>query len=141
MEHETGQALLAREWSALHQDTEGAERAALWLKLAAIALSALAPLLGLELLPSLLLLAVLWLQEAIVRTGQARLVTRLLEVEALLRGQPQAGAGCQLYSRWQAARGSSAGLLAEYLRHALRPTVAFPYAVLLALCWCILAVE
>ena len=141
MEHETGQALLGREWSALHADAERAERATLWLKLAAVALCALAPTLGLGLLPSLLLIAVLWLQEAIVRTGQARLVTRLLDIESLLGAHGPAGAGCQLYTRWQAARAGTAGLVREYLRHALRPTVAFPYAPLLVLCWYALAIE
>lgn len=129
---------LGREWTALHRDCELHERSTLWIKLGAVALSVVALSLGFDTLLALLLLAVLWLQEAIVRTGQARLTQRLLDVEALMReSQPAAGQACQLYSEWRAHRPGTAGLLGEYASNALRPTVAFPYAVLLVVLWAV----
>ena len=129
-----GFELLGCEWAALHRDSERCERSALWIKLAAVALSMVALSTGFDAVLAMLLLAVLWLQEAIVRTGQARLGWRLLRVEALLRQpEPVAADACQLYSEWTAARPGTVQLLGEYLSHAWRPTVAFPYAALLAL--------
>lgn len=130
--------LLGREWTALHRDCELQERSALWIKLGAVALSVVAVALSFDALLTVLLLALLWLQEAIVRTGQARLATRLLRIETLLRApQPLAGQGCQLYSEWAASRPGSFGLLAEYAVHSVRPTVAFPYVPLVLLLWAV----
>ncbi|RCW74398.1 hypothetical protein DES41_102721 [Pseudorhodoferax soli] len=124
-------ALLGREWTALHRDCEASERSALWIKLGAVALTAMAVALSFDAVLTIVLVGVLWVQEAIVRTGQSRLVDRLLHVEGLLR-DPMASprAVCQLYSDWLATRPGPMGLLAEYLAAAARPTVAFPYAVL-----------
>lgn len=138
----TETALLAREWTALHRDCEAAERSALGIKLGAVALAVLAIALGFDAVLAMALVAILWLQESILRTGQARLVERLLHVEALLReGGCAPGQACQLYSAWLAARPGAAGLAVEYLRAAVRPTVAFPHAVLLALLWMLAAFE
>ncbi len=132
----TEAALLGREWTALHRDCEAGERAALWIKLGAVALTVVAVALAFDAVLTMVLAAVLWLQEAILRTGQARLVVRLLRIEALLRdGAAAPRPACQLYSEWQAARPGAVGLLGEYLAAALRPTVAFPYVVLIVLLW------
>ncbi|MEP6969097.1 MAG: hypothetical protein ABJA49_01565, partial [Betaproteobacteria bacterium] len=75
---------------------------------------------------------VLWLQDAIFKTFQARLVARLLDLERhLAQGNATSGQAFQLHTIWQAGRKNLAGLLGEYLRSAMRPTVAFPYLVLL----------
>ncbi|HVR50580.1 MAG TPA: hypothetical protein VMS38_12640 [Pseudorhodoferax sp.] len=133
--------LLGREWAALHRDCEASERSTLWIKLAAVALSVVALALAFDSVLTLLLVAVLWLQEAIVRTGQARLVARLLRVEALLRTpEPAAGQALQLYSEWAAGRPGALALLGEYLANACRPTVAFPYVALLVLLLAVSAV-
>ena len=130
--------LLGREWTALHRDCEHAERSALWIKLGAMALTVVVLALGFDSVLAILLLAMLWLQEAIVRTGQARLVTRLLCVEAQLSGTGSAtDFPCQLYSQWQLSRPGTMGLLSQYLSNALRPTVAFPYAALVVLLWAV----
>jgi hypothetical protein len=76
---------------------------------------------------------VLWIQDAIFKTFQARLGERLLQLERLLAdGGEAAGRAFQLHTTWLATRKGLAGLLGEYLRSALRPTVAFPYVVLVA---------
>ena len=114
-----------QEWLLLQKQHEQYEFAALAIKLVAVACLALG---ARWLLPLLLLL---WLQEAIVKTFQARLGERLLAVEQMLRGAK--GQAMQLHSEWQLKRPRGAGLLGEYARSALRPTVAFPYAALLIL--------
>ena len=79
-----------------------------------------------------------WMQESILRTSQARLGERILRIEALLReAEPSAATAFQLHSEGLAGRGAAGSLVAEYARHALRPTVAFPYVVLLLIQWAV----
>lgn len=125
---------LAQEWSILQGNHEAHERSALLLKLAAVALFALAAsgAIGLVVLCSLLL--ILWLQEAVLKTWQSRLAARLAALEALFhRGVQDGDLAFQLHGPWLLRRTGVAGLLSEYLRSGMRPTVAFPYAALLAL--------
>jgi tripartite-type tricarboxylate transporter receptor subunit TctC len=58
-------------------------------------------------------------------------IDSLAIVGLIAQGSPPAGAAFQLHSGWVARRAGSKGLLAEYAASAARPTVAFPYAVLL----------
>ena len=106
------------------------ERNALLVKLAAVVLCVGGYALGVpyELIGGTALL--LWVQASLCRTSQARLGERLVRIEALVKNSAPASSACQLHTEWLASRKSSAGLLGEYAAHALRPTVAFPYAVL-----------
>lgn len=123
---------LQREWQVLHGEHEQAERTAFWLKAGAVILTFATLAIAVDVLLAGLLLLVLWLQEGIVRTAQARVGARLLELEALMRAaRGTADSAFQLYSGWLAKRGSGGALLAEYALHARRPTVAYPYVVLL----------
>lgn len=124
---------LLEEWRTLQNNHEQYERGALLLKLAALLAFASGYMLALpyELTGGLALL--LWVQESIYRTSQARLGTRLARVEQLVQSDAPGTSACQLHTEWLADRAGTAGLLAEYAGHALRPTVAFPYAVLLIL--------
>lgn len=125
------QQALSQEWATLQNNHEAQERNALWLKLAAILLVAASWMTGLEPLLGALLVLVLWLQEAILKTWQHRLAERLLVIEAMFTHGPQgADAPFQLHSQWLAQRPGLSDLLAEYGRSALRPTVAYPYALL-----------
>ncbi len=122
-------AQLAQEWTTLQNNHESHERSALIIKLVTVALFALAALDPLEMAALVLLL---WLQEAVLKTWQGRLADRLVQVESLLAGTGNgAMLAYQLHSLWQAQRPDLGGLLAQYGRSALRPTVAFPYAPLL----------
>lgn len=141
----SAQATLTQEWVCLQNNHERYEHSALIVKLAAVALFATGICWPHDsvLRPSFSLLAlgvvecVLWLQESILRTNQARLGERLLRVEALQRSTDDnpmtANAALQLHTEWLADRAGVIGLLGEYVRHAIRPTVAFPYALLAAL--------
>ena len=122
-------AQLAQEWTTLQNNHESHERSALLIKLVTVALFALAALDPLEMAALVLLL---WLQEAVLKTWQGRLADRLVHVESLLAGTGHGPMQAyQLHSLWQAQRPDLGGLLAQYGRSALRPTVAFPYAPLL----------
>lgn len=121
---------LQQEWTTLQNNIERYEHSALWLKLAAMAVQ----LIPLALPWQISLLLLLWLQEGIFRTSQARLGERIVLIEqSLAAGEIDSGKACQLHSQWLAQRPGTLGLLLEYARSALRPTVAFPYPLLLAL--------
>lgn len=127
------QEALQREWIVLHVEHEQAERTASLLKAGAVLLTFATLAIAVDVLLASLLLLVLWLQEGIIRTSQARTGAHLLNVEASIRA-PQArhDSAFQLHTSWQQARGSTAALVKEYVGHSLRPTVAYPYVVLLA---------
>ena len=113
------------EWLLLQKQHEQWEFAALAIKGFAVGL------LAFNVSFVILLLAILWLQEAIIKTFQSRLGARLLRLEAMLRegsSQPM-----QLHTDWLASRPRGLTLLGEYLRSAGRPTVAFPYPALMGL--------
>lgn len=116
------------EWLALQSQHERYEALALVVKLAAVAVCAVVPNVTL----ALGLIVLLWLQEGVLKTFQARLGERLLAVEAAVKsGEPTTP--MQLHSDWLAHRPRGAGLLLQYLKSALRPTVALPYPLLMAL--------
>ncbi len=119
---------LQQEWLALQAQHERYEGLALVVKLAAFVAVVLVP----DNTLALALLALLWLQEAVLKTFQARLGDRLLVVEAGLKSG-EGVAAMQLHSDWLANRPRGAGLLAQYLKSALRPTVALPYPLLMLL--------
>lgn len=127
-------SLLAHEWSTLQNNHEQYEKSGLLIKLGATAVFVSSLALALDVAIIVAVMLILWVQEGILRTCQARLGDRLLRIEQVLRqATPQVAYACQLHSEWQAARPGFGGLLAEYARSMLRPTVAFPYAVLMLL--------
>ena len=122
---------LSQEWQTLQQCHEQHERNALHIKLACVALYLLA--VGL-LVPTGLVafcIALLWGLEAIFKTYQARIAERILRVEGLMAQPTPALPAMQLHSEWINQRSGVTGLLASYARSALKPTVAFPYVLLL----------
>lgn len=119
---------LHHEWLALQAQHERYEGLALGVKLVAFAAAVVVP----DNTLALALLALLWLQEAVLKTFQARLGDRLLAVEAGLKAG-EGVAAMQLHSDWQARRPRGGALVAQYLKSALRPTVALPYPLLMVL--------
>lgn len=125
---------LAQEWTTLQNNHESYERSALLIKLVAVVLSAFAWVLGLDVAVLCALVLMLWFQEAVLKTWQIRLAARLIAIEVVFKRGPQSGdEPFQLHSQWLVQRSGLAGLLVEYARSASRPTVAFPYAVLVVL--------
>ena len=123
----------AQEWAILQPLYERYEGSALAIKLLAVTLFSAGLVLEVMAPWLVLLCLVLWLQEGIFKTCQARLGVRLLQLEQLLDGDAVASGtqAFQLHRDWAAQRAGSVGLLLEYLRSASRPTVAFPYGLLL----------
>ena len=129
--------LFRREWKILHRDYERYERSALTIKLFAVAICLLCWLFSLSILVSSAFVAVVWLLEGIWKTFQTRIGARLLAVEKMMRIQESAERASaehetfQLYSAWSASRKNPVKLMFEYIVNALRPTVAYPYVILL----------
>ncbi len=118
---------LHHEWLALQGQHERYEALALGVKLVAFVATVMVS----DNTLALALLALLWLQEAVLKTFQSRLGERLLAVEqGLTAGDAVA---MQLHSDWLTNRPRGAGLVAAYLKSALRPTVALPYPLLMLL--------
>ena len=132
-----GASGLPAEWAVLQNNIEQYEKSGLVIKLAAVALFAGALVFSLSETLTAALILILWVQEAVLRTFQSRLVARILRVEEMLR--QTGGASFQLHSEWMASRKGALGMLVEYASAALRPTVAFPYVVLLLIDLALLA--
>ena len=81
----------------------------------------------------------LWLQDAIWKTFQSRIELRLIQIENCI------AVGCennafQFNREYHKVRSSGLSLIHEYVSQSIRPTVAFPYIVLIliALVKCVL---
>lgn len=123
---------LSLEWQTLQNNHEQHERSALLIKLVCVAvcIAGLAAHLSAGWL--VLVVALLWVQEGIVKTYQSRLSDRLQKVEAmLLVPNAPTHVAMQLHTEWIANRPGTLALIAGYAVSACRPTVAFPYALLL----------
>lgn len=134
MDSQTPANAAAWEWAVLQPLYERYEFGALTIKLVAVVLMFAGIVVELHAAWLLLLIAVLWLQEGIFKAFQARLGARLLAIEQGIEAGP-ADAAFALHRQRQAQRKGMFGLVREYLASALRPTVAFPYLVLLVLVW------
>ena len=125
---------LGQEWTTLQNNHEQYERSSMLIKLAAVLFSLFGLMFDIPALYLVALLLILWLMEGIFRTSQARLGARLLKLEEFLRQNPlPESTAYQLHSTWLAGRPGTLGLIGEYLANAARPTVAFPYAILVIL--------
>lgn len=121
---------LGQEWAILQNNFEAYEKSCLFIKLTSLALFTAAMTVGLSLDILGTVVALLWLQEGIVRTSQSRLGVRILRLEGLLRsGSAVLANSFQLHTEWLAARPGTVALLQEYVSNACRPTVAFPHAI------------
>jgi hypothetical protein len=122
---------LVHEWTTLQNNHEQYERHGLLIRLVSAVLFVACLVLPLDAVIPIAVVVILWVQEGILRTGQSRLGDRILRIEQMLRqATPQLAYACQLHTEWQAGRPGFAGLLAEYAKNMLKPTVAFHYAVL-----------
>lgn len=120
------------EWLCLQQSYDHMEKQALWLRVVAITLWLWLVQTESSLILQLALLALFWLQEALWKTQQSRTAERLLALEQASRQQQEIG--CQWHTQWQTQRGGISQLAISYIQHALKPTVALTYLILLAGC-------
>lgn len=128
---------LQSEWCLLQNQFDSYEKYSLIIKLFSIAV--LVTTLQLSSFTALLviILLVLWLQDSIWKTFQGRIELRLLQIEKSLKeshSEDQSGVlPCQFNTEYLKQRPGVTGLIKEYCRQALRPTVAFPHFVLVLL--------
>ena len=127
---------LIKEWTVLQTQSDAYEKHALYIKLVSIGIFSAALITQQTGFGMVFLLAVLWLLEAIWKTFQSRITDRILTVEGALKARPDLTdtdvvSPCQLNAEWLAHRHGFIGLIGEYLSQAVRPTVAFPYVLLI----------
>ncbi|MFT5718337.1 MAG: hypothetical protein ACJAWS_002089 [Oleiphilaceae bacterium] len=118
------------EWCLLQNQFDSYEKHSLYIKLLGVIFLFVSVLLGVTSLFIVLVLAVLWLQDAIWKTFQSRIETRLLVVETYISEKTEARP-FQFNSEFLKVRLGGLSLITEYIRQAVRPTVAFPYVVLI----------
>ena len=121
-----------REWQALQTQFDSYEKWSLLIKLTHLITAALLIATQLISLPILAIGFGFWLQDGIWKTFQARIEHRLLQLEAHLAKKSQTVA-FQFNREFSHRRGGTKQLLREYVGQSLKPTVAFPHALLLAL--------
>jgi hypothetical protein len=125
---------LANEWSLLQHQCDSYEKHSLLIKLVAIAWFGAALLYDLSGVYPVLLLLIIWLQDAIWKTFQSRIEDHLLRLEQAIAASNESGNPSvqpfQFNTRFLGNRRHGGALIIEYLKQALRPTVAYPHTVL-----------
>jgi hypothetical protein len=128
---------LANEWSLLQNQFDSYEKYSLLIKLVSVLVLLVACITHHQQFLIFLLLLVLWLQDAIWKTFQSRIETRLLQLEEYLSGDQSLdrtdGKVYQFNTQYVETRPGLVRLINEYFRQAIRPTVAYPHIVLLFL--------
>jgi len=149
-----------KEWQLLQNQYDSYEKYSLLIKLFSVATLLFSLAVQLPTLLVTLLVMVIWLQEGIWKTFQARIEQRLITIEHSLQKQSldkvkningttdtvgsretimetdNLPLAFQYNSEFLKQRPSTLGLIKEYMLNALRPTVAFPHAVLVLLALC-----
>ena len=123
-----------QEWITLQNQYDSYEKVAVAIKLVGTALVVAVLLFAATEILAVAIILLFWVQEAIWKTFQGRIETRLLETELMLAQDadqilPDA-APMQFNRHWLSSRPGGAGLLVEYVKSALRPTVAMHYVLM-----------
>lgn len=121
---------LTGEWKVLQNQFDSYEKHSLYIKLVALVLLTTGLFSDLSLWMLLPILAIVWLLDGIWKTFQARIEVRLLKVEQAI-AQSQEITACQFNQDFLTQRLGVVGLVGEYLKSALRPTVAYPHVLLI----------
>lgn len=133
---------LKTEWCLLQNQYDSYEKCSLTIKLICLCVISLL----LSQTSSLLLLvgitAIFWLQDAIWKTFQSRIDERLLFIETAIHTKNGDNTDIQGTERITAfqfnknfadTRPSFIGLLINYIKQAIRPTIAYPYVAIILL--------
>ncbi len=126
--------VLGHEWSILQNQFDSYEKYSLLIKLFSFSIFSIDLFFNnLYNLILFLLIAFIWLQDAIWKTFQHRIEVRLLRIEKLISqfSNEMDTQAYQFNTDYALQRPNFIKLLKEYIVQAIRPTVAFPHAVLL----------
>lgn len=125
---------LKTEWCLQQNQYDSYEKHSLYVKLVAVVVAGFGLLPGVPMGIALLLIPVLWLQDAIWKTFQSRIEARLLMLEQAISSNSSGEVEAQAFQfnqQFQRHRSGVVALIQEYISQAVRPTIAFPYVVLL----------
>jgi len=120
------------EWAIIHNDIEKYQRFSLIIKLFSILICTISITTSSNPFVTIFIILVLWLQDGIWKTFQQRLESRILIIESNIKNKTDNNS-FQLYSEWQENRSGTIKLITEYILNSLKPTVAYPYIVLISL--------
>jgi hypothetical protein len=126
--------LLLVEWQTLHNQYHDYDKLSQWIKLSVTLLFVIMYLMHGHWVITIGLVGLLWLQEAMLKTFQSRIESRLLAVEQMVEsGSDVLSSPLQLHSQFSKRRPSLSGLIKDNVKQSLRPTVAIVYLTLMAL--------
>tara|TARA_R110000868_G_scaffold384781_1_gene652405 strand:- start:333 stop:767 length:435 start_codon:yes stop_codon:yes gene_type:complete len=130
--------LYQQEWTTLQNQFDSYEKFSLLIKLLNISLCSLLLFYWQAELWTVLVCAILWMQDAIWKTFQERINQRLLTIEealkqALTNNESEDVLPFQFNQSWVLNRPATSSLVHEYISQALKPTVAYPHVLLLLL--------
>ncbi|MFD2168265.1 hypothetical protein ACFSJY_18555 [Thalassotalea euphylliae] len=114
------------EWLLQQKQYDSYEKCSLGIKLISIIITAAFFAFDQAGFLSQAILLILWFQDGIWKTYQARIEGRILSLE-------QDTEPFQFHTQFQENRPSTGSLIKEYARNAFKPTTAFPYIVLMIL--------
>lgn len=117
-----------QEWLQLQQSYDQMEKHALWLRLLCLTLWLWLVQSESTVVLQAGLIGFCWLNEALWKAQQDRAGARLLALEAALREEQDIA--CQWQSSWLAQKPGIAGLIGDYVKAGLKPTVAVSYLIL-----------
>jgi len=118
------------EWCLLQNQFDSYEKHSLYIKLLSIIVLLTAEISDVVNIFIVLLLVVLWIQDAIWKTFQSRIESWLLQIEKYISEESEENV-FQFNSEYHRVRLSGLSLINEYVRQAIRPTVAFPHIALI----------
>lgn len=118
------------EWCLLQNQFDSYEKHSLYIKLLNVIVLLVAEISNVISIFVVMILMVLWLQDAIWKTFQSRIESRLLQIEKYISEENEEGV-FQFNSEFHKVRLSGISLINEYVRQSIRPTVAFPHIVLI----------
>lgn len=118
------------EWCLLQDQFDSYEKHSLYIKLLSVTVLLIVEMSDAISFFAVLLLLVLWLQDAIWKTFQSRIEVRLLQLEKCI-SEESGKSAFQFNSEFHKVRLRGLSLINEYIRQSIRPTVAFPHVVLI----------
>jgi hypothetical protein len=121
---------LMTEWCLLQNQFDSYEKHSLYIKIVSIIVLLSAEISGFIGISLILILIVLWGQDAIWKTFQSRIETRLFQIEKTISTDNHESA-CQFNSEYNKVSLSGLALIMEYARQSIRPTIAFPHVGLI----------
>ena len=130
---------LQREWVTLQTQFDSDKKCSLAIKLFSILICCILVFALDAALWPLLVVAILWLQDGIWKTFQNRIGQHLEVVEQAIQETPHhvtdhtSQLGMQFNIPWNQSRPDATGLVSEYIKQSLKPTVAYPHVILMAL--------